>query len=135
MATRNLPRPFQFISPFFEEEDSWFPTMTFSQERGLSVWEDNNSVTVEAALPGLNSDDVDVSYHKGILRIKGESEQEEHDEKKTYYRKAMTNYSYSVAIPGKIDEAKEPEATFEKGVMKVTFAKSEIEQPKKIQIK
>lgn len=113
----------------------WFPKMHPQQESNLSLYEDQHTICVEAALPGLNSEDIDVTYEKGVLWIKGEKKELEEDKKKKFYRKATTEFSYHIHIPGEIDESKEIEATFKNGVMKVVFKKQEKSEPKKISVK
>jgi HSP20 family protein len=101
---------------------------------GLSVYEDDKHVFVEAAVPGVDPEKVEISYDKGILWIRGEQEQESKKERK-YYRKASTSFSYRLAVPGNIDENHEPEATYKHGVMKVVFNKIPESKPKKISVK
>ena len=100
---------------------------------GLTVSEDNNNVYVEAALPGIDVEDVEITFDKGILWIKAEKKEE--DKNKKYYRKASSSFSYRVAVPGNLDERREPEASYENGIMKITFPKAEKSIPKKINIK
>lgn len=101
---------------------------------GLTVSEDAKSVYVEAAMPGVDPKDIDVSFEKGVLWMKGSAKHEEKDGKK-YYRKASEEFSYRVAIPGEVDWNTEPVATCKNGMMTVTFAKSPKAQPKKIAVK
>ena len=119
-------------SRFFDwDEDE----LTQSSPSGLSVSEDDKNVYIEAALPGINPEDVEITFDKGMLWIKGESKQEEKDESKKYFRKATNSFSYRVAVPGEIDMSKDPVAESEHGVMKITFAKHPEVQPKKISVK
>ncbi len=127
--------PFQLLAPLFEREDEWLiPKLSFTQDQGLTVAEDANHVTVEASLPGLDSENIEVTYQKGILWIKGSKAEEKGDKEKKYYHKASSSFSYSVRIPGRINETKEPQATFKNGVMKVVFTKAESETPRRITV-
>lgn len=101
---------------------------------GLSVYEDEKNVYVEAAVPGINPKDIDVTFEKGVLWIKGETKEEERKGKK-YYRKASSTFSYRVAVPGDVDWKTEPSASARNGMMTVTFMKSPKAQPKKINVK
>jgi HSP20 family protein len=114
------------------ENEKWEP-MSLDENSGLSVYEDKNKITVEAAMPGLSAENIEITFEKGILWIKGEKESEE--EGKKYYNKASTSFSYRVFVPGNIDEKKEPEAEYKDGIMKVTFLKKKEAEPKKIKIK
>lgn len=118
----------------FSDAD-WFPKGTLNEESHLSVYEDEGSICVEAALPGLKAQDVEVTYDKGVLWIRGEKKEEEKDKKKKFYRKASSQFSYNVMVPGDVDESKEPEASFKDGIMKVTFKKKEKKAPKKIEVR
>jgi len=125
----------RFPFSIFEEgeEEGWM--QDFSEPSGLSVSEDDNNVYIEAAVPGLKPDDIEMTFDKGILWIKGEKKEESENKNKKFYRKAMGTFSYRIAIPGNIDEAKLPEATCTHGVIRIVFPKTKLAQPKKIPIK
>jgi HSP20 family protein len=99
----------------------------------VSLSEDKEHVFVEAALPGLKESEIEVTFEKGILWIRGEKKEEE-DNKKYHYR-ASRSYSYHIALPETIDTKKEINAKYEKGILHVTFDKAEGEVAKKITIK
>lgn len=134
---KHLPGHFHLWDPFsllrtpsfFEEDDLAF----FNEKTGLTLSEDEKNIYVEAALPGLDADDIEVSYDKGVLWIKGEKEKKE--DSKKYYQKASSAFSYRINIPGDADETKEIDAEYKDGVMKITFAKKNQSMPKKINIK
>ena len=119
-------------SSLLTDDDFFSPDTTHSD---LSVSEDDKNVFVEANMPGLDSDDIEVTYHKGQLWLRGSKKEEEKDKKRKYYRYASSSFSYRLAVPGNIDEKSEPDAEYKNGVMKVTFKKMAEEQPKKITIK
>ena len=134
MALDLVPSRFwSFPTRWFDMDEDEM-SLTATSPSGLSISEDDKNVYVEAALPGLKSEEVEVTFDKGVLWIKGESKQEEKEEKK-YYRKATRSFSYRVAVPGEVDMNKEPEATMENGVMTVAFPKHPKSQPKKISVK
>lgn len=138
MTTNLIPRrllsfPNFSLPDFWDEDEKWLTSP--STQSGLSIYEDDNKVYVEAAVPGIDPKNVDVTFQDGYLWIRGETKEEEEDKKKKYYRKASRSFSYRVAVPGEVDESKEPEATYKHGVMTIAFAKSPKAQPKKIQVK
>jgi len=138
MTTSLIPRrllsfPSLSLPDFWDEDEEWLTSP--STQGGLSVYEDKNKVYIEAAVPGIDPKNVDVTFQDGYLWIRGETKEEEEDKKKKYYRKASRSFSYRVAVPGDVDESKEPEATYKYGVMTIAFAKSPKAQPKKIQVK
>ena len=115
-------------------EDDW-DLQDFSSPTGLSVSEDDQHVYVEAALPGIRPEEIDMVFEKGVLWIKAEKRDEAEDKKKKYYRKALNTFSYQIAVPGDIDEAKQPEAICKHGVLQVIFSKKTSGPSKKIPIK
>jgi len=137
MARELIPR--NFLENFWDFDDdllSFFDSRSMgSISSGLSVSEDDKHVYVEAAVPGVEPDKIEVSYDKGALWIRGQQEQEKEDKNRKYYRKASSSFSYRLAVPGNIDEKKDPEATYKNGVMKITFDKIPETQPKKIAVR
>jgi len=138
MTTSLIPRkllsfPSFSLPDFWDEGEEWLTSPSI--QSGLSVYEDENKVCVEAAVPGIDPKNVDVTFQDGYVWIRGETKKEEEDKKKKYYRKASSSFSYRVAVPGDVDDTKEPEATYKHGVMTIAFAKSPKAQPKKIQVK
>jgi len=105
-------------------------------QRGLNVYETEDDIIVEAQVPGIPEDKIEVTAEGGVVRIKGEVEEKEEDEKgKKYYRKeARRSFYYSTAVPsrGQWDKAK---AEVENGMVRVIIPKAEEEKPKKIEIR
>src|ERR1700722_7347174 len=111
------------FSLFDEEEEGWL--QEFSDASGLSVSEDEKNVYVEAALPGIKPDEIEMTFDKGVLWIKAEKKEEEKDRGKKFYRKAVSSFSYRIAVPGNIDEGKQPDAGCKNGVLRVVFPKTQ----------
>lgn len=122
--------PFSLLE---EEDEEWMEN--FSEPSGLSVSEDETHVYIEAAVPGLKPEEIEMTFDKGILWIKGEKKEDTEDKNKKFYRKALHAFSYRIAVPGNIDEAKHPEALCKNGILQVTFSKTTKTTPKKISIK
>lgn len=118
------------LPAWVEDIEDMLPTANMIN--GLSISEDEKNVYVEAAMPGLEAEDIDVTFQKGLLTIKGERKEEEKG--KTYQRKATSSFLYRVT-PGDVNTTTEPEANFSNGMMKVSFAKSPEAKPMKIEVK
>lgn len=131
IPSRLLSFPSFRMPSFWNDEDDWLTTP--STPSGLSVSEDEKNVYVEAAVPGIEPKDVEITFQDGYLWIRGETKEE--DKARKYYRESSRSFSYRVAVPGDIDDSVEPEATSKNGVMTVIFVKSPKTTPKKIQIK
>lgn len=136
MALDLIPKrllSFPTFPSFWDEDEDWL-TMP-STQTGLSISEDEKNVYVEAALPGIDPNNIEVTYQDGYVWVHGEIKEEEKDKKRKYYRQSAQSFSYRVAIPGDVDPNVEPEATYKNGMMIIAFAKSPASQPKRIKIK
>ena len=136
MALSLVPKKllsFPTLPDFWDEDESWLTLP--STQSGLSVSEDDKNVYIEAAVPGIDPQDVEITFQDDYLWIRGETKKEEKDKKRKYYRKATQSFSYRVAVPGNTDPNKEPEATYKNGMMTITFAKSPKARPKRIKVK
>jgi len=102
----------------------------------LNLWEENDSLYLEAELPGLELADLEI-YVTGHnqFTIKGERKQPE-IEKGVQHRqeRAFGKFTRSITLPYAVDESK-VDAHFESGVLKVRLPKHEAAMPRKIAIK
>jgi len=110
----------------FAEE--WLPSVDISETK--------DDFIVKAELPGLEAKDVNVSISGDLLIIKGEKkkEEEEKDEHHHYVERYSGSFQRVFQLPTAVKGDK-VEATFEKGVLKVTLPKVEEAKKKKIEIK
>ncbi len=116
----------------FDDESDWASILPSS---GLTVSKDEKNVFIEAAMPGVEPDNIEVTVDKGMLWVRGTAQETEQDKNKKFYRKASSSFSYRVSVPGKIDESQEPDVVYKNGVLKVTFNKLAEVQPKKLNIR
>lgn len=129
-----LPRSYfriPTLPTLWEDDEDW--TAVTNWPNGLSISEDDKNIYVQAAVPGVDPKDIEVTVDHGVVWIKGESKEEETNKK--FYRKAARSFSYRVAVPGDINPNADPEARVKNGVMTVIFTKSPKAQPKKISVK
>lgn len=106
------------------------------ESTGLTITEDNDKIYVEASLPGLSRDDIQIDLdNNNILWIRGEKKEEKSDKNLKIHRKAVSSFSYRVQLPGLTSETQEPQAVLKNGVMKITFEKAQKNKSKKIDIK
>jgi HSP20 family protein len=102
----------------------------------VNVWEDSDTVFVEAELPGLDLKDLEIYVTGGNqLTIKGERKQPAPD-KGVWHRqeRGFGAFSRSLTLPFNVD-ADRVEARFENGVLQVKLAKHESAKPRKITVK
>ena len=134
MSYSIVPRR-MWMNRFFDDDWGDEELIPFSAGSGLSIYEDKDNIFVEAAVPGIKPEDVEITFDKGNLWINGKMVETEEDKEKKFYQKSSSSFSYRVTVPGHLDASKEPIAECENGVMKITFAKSPETKPKKITIK
>jgi HSP20 family protein len=101
----------------------------------VDVYESNGNLVVNADLPGLKPEDVDISLSDNRLTIKGEFQTEDEGERgNVYYQeRRYGKFERSFALPTGID-TDAIDAEFEDGVLTVTLPKPEEARPKKIPI-
>ncbi len=102
----------------------------------VDVKETDKAIEIEAELPGVEEKDVQVTLEDKVLTIKGEKKAEKEETKKDYYscERSYGSFLRSFELPANVDAGK-VDATFSKGVLKVTVPKVVAAQPKKIEVK
>jgi HSP20 family protein len=102
----------------------------------LNVWEDKENLFVEAELPGMHLDKLEIYVSEGNhLTLKGERQPQE-PERGTWHRqeRGFGKFSRTVTLPVVVD-ADRVEARFEHGVLKITLPKSAAAKPRQITVK
>lgn len=120
---------------FFDDED-FFSWPTISEDKGLNIYETDQNLVVEASIPGIPEDKVDVTVEGNVLNIVAKHQETEEDQKKkkTVYKSTRSSsFNYSTSLPRLVDGNKAV-AEISNGVVTVTIPKSEAEKPKKISV-
>ena len=103
--------------------------LTREESAGFSpaadVSEDDKNILIEMDLPGMNKQDISISYKDDILTVKG-TRKIETDESQHYIRKErqVGLFSRSFPVPGGV-ESGAIKATFKEGVLTITLPKAE----------
>jgi HSP20 family protein len=102
----------------------------------LDVIENNDEFVVKASLPGIDPDDLEITYSDNTLTIRGETKIEQDIEESRYHlrERRYGRFSRSVSLPSKIDSEK-IEAEFSNGVLSLHLPKTEEVKPKRITVK
>lgn len=132
MTRHILPwTPTHELDRFFD--DSWFGE---GFAPALDVYQDKDNVIVEAAVIGINPEDVEVTVENDVLTITGKTEDRQEVKREDYYRKEIRSgaFSRSVILPMRV-EGDKAEAHYNKGVLKVVIPKAEEVKPKRIAVK
>jgi HSP20 family protein len=100
------------------------------------ISETSKEYLIKAELPAVKKEEVDVSVHDGVITIKGERriETSNDDEKQHRVESFRGNFSRSFSLPADVDESA-ISAESKDGVLQVHLPKTEVKQPKPIEIK
>ena len=101
----------------------------------LDVTTDADSLTIEAALPGVSPDDVDITVENGTVTISGKTASERSGDEGSYLVQEIRrgSFSRSVSLPTGLEPDK-ASATFEHGVLRLSIPKAEQVKPRQIRI-
>ncbi len=102
----------------------------------LDVVEDENDYIVKASLPGVKPDDLDITYNKGMLTIKGEVKDESDTTKGEYHlrERRYGTFSRSISLPTTV-KPEDIQADFKDGILTLKLPKAEEVKPKRIAVK
>lgn len=101
----------------------------------LDVTTSEDAVTIEAALPGIRPEDVDITVENGTVRISGKTADERKAEEGSYVLQEIRRGSFSrtVTLPNGLEPDKAT-ATFEHGILRLEIPKAEQLKPRQIKI-
>ena len=101
----------------------------------MDVRETDERFEVTVDLPGIEPDDVSVTFEDGVLTISGKREISSDRSDETFHRieRSYGSFARSLRLPRTADGEK-IEASFDKGVLTVTVPKAEIAKPRTIEV-
>lgn len=102
----------------------------------IDVHQDADWIVVEAALPGVKPEDVDISITGQTLTIRGEAKADERIERDQYlYRERRYGaFHRQLQLPVRV-EGERAEADFEDGVLNLRIPKADEVKPRRIEVK
>lgn len=122
----------------FDLEPLWRRGAVWSAAPAADIVEGETAYELSVELPGMDEKNIDVKLVDGTLTIKGEKQEDKEEKKKDYFlrERHFGSFQRSFGIPEGVDVNK-IEATFKKGVLKLTLPKKpEAQKPaKKIEVK
>jgi HSP20 family protein len=127
----------RLVSDFFGASRARAPQRWSAGAQGfpaLNVWEEGDALYAEAEVPGMKSDQIDISVVERDLTIRGRRG-EEPREGAAYHRqeRGTGEFNRVLRLPVEVDAAK-VEATLTDGVLLIKLPKAESAKPKKIQV-
>jgi len=122
---------------------NFFETMRGGEEvsnRGwlpaVDVRETDDGLTLFVELPGIKSEDVDITVEDRTLTVRGERKFEQDVERENYHRieRAYGTFTRTFTLPANV-RADEVKASFADGVLTIDLPKAEESKPRKVAIK
>ena len=100
----------------------------------VDVHETRDAYLVQAELPGVTREQIDITLENNVLRLSGERKFER-EENTSYHRleRPYGAFTRSFALPSQVD-AERIQASFQDGVLTITVPKVEQAKPRKISI-
>ncbi len=101
----------------------------------MNVWSSQDGLIIDAELPGVHPDDVEISVLGDELTLRGRINTFPFREGETLHRQERPsgNFNRSLQLPFRADTTR-VNAAFKDGILRVNIPRSEEEKPKKIMI-
>ncbi len=101
----------------------------------LDVYEDEHTLILKLDMPGVNEEDLDVQLENHTLTVKGERKFEKEEKEENFHRieRRYGSFLRTFRVPNTVD-SEHVDAQYEKGVLKLSFAKRAEAKPKQIKI-
>jgi HSP20 family protein len=128
---RSLTEPFRDMDRLFDQLFKPFNGST-GWAAPMAVWEDESQVYVEAEVPGVSQDAIDVTVHNGQLHISCERRAPE-GRQFAYNERQYGRFERRLSLPDTVD-TDSIKAEMRDGILSVTLAKTPQAQPRKIAI-
>jgi HSP20 family protein len=111
---RGFPAPRRFARAWTPE--GWFPD--------IDVFEREGKLVLRADLPGVKSEDIDVTVEGDLLTVAGKREEEKEVKEENYYcsERSFGEFSRTIRMPEGVT-AESVEAAYADGVLEVTVPK------------
>jgi HSP20 family protein len=142
-SRRNLYNPVHPLSQIHSEINRTFerffenPIWNESMPKmpAINMKDEGNQYVIEAEMPGLRDEDVEIEVHGGQLTIKGEQKQESKKEGEHMYieERSYGSFYRTVTLPqdANLDHIT---ADYENGLLIITIPKDPEKEPKRIKI-
>ncbi len=122
--------PFTWVEDLFEDLPFTFrplfaPVRTRALMPAVDVYETDDSVVVEADLPGIRKEDIELSVLENRLTISGSMRREREVSGEGYYRRERQRgrFERTITLPVEV-QAEKAKATFVDGVLTITIPKA-----------
>jgi len=126
-----------FLSRRWPRLMDWnMPTLQEISFPRVDILDHDNDIEVQAALPGVKKEDLEVSVTNQTITIRScTKEEKKTEEKGKYFRREISRgeFQRTLSLPDNVDGDK-AKASFKDGILKVTVPKTEKSKRKNIEI-
>ena len=110
-----------------EIEPSFYPP--------INAWEEGDTLRIEAEIPGVRLEEVEVSFDNGELTLKGEKKFDGNSSATLHRRERLYgSFTRTLKLPWEVT-ADQISAELKDGVLTVTLPKAEAAKPRKVAVK
>jgi len=122
-----------FRESYPEGREEALTTSTFAPP--VDVYEDEHSITLKIEVPGIDEKDIDVRLENNTLTVHGERKFEKEEKEENFHRieRRYGSFVRTFKLPNTVD-AEKVEASYDKGILKVTLAKRAEAKPRQIKV-
>lgn len=99
----------------------------------VAIWEETDRTLIEADMPGVNKDALEITVEKGVLRISGERKQPEGERNYLYNGLQYGRFERTFRLPEWADP-NSIQAELKDGVLRLSLGRLPESQPKKIEV-
>ncbi|TSC65656.1 MAG: molecular chaperone (small heat shock protein) [Candidatus Berkelbacteria bacterium Gr01-1014_85] len=125
----------QAIEELMRWPDLWEEANSNLRHVAADIYETEESVVAEMALPGVKPEDIDINVTGDTLTVSGETKFETTESKRNYFQRQLRSgsFSQSLILPASV-QADKAMANFSHGMLKIEIPKAEAAKPKKIEV-
>ena len=131
-------KPFSDLDRFFEDDDWFLPVIPRwgAMKPAMDVYETEKDVIAEVSIPDFDPEKVEISVEDDVLKVSGKMDEKKEEKDKGYWRKEIRKGSFERMVRLPVAVKKDAmDATYEKGVLKITMPKAEAKPTSKVKIK
>ena len=130
--------PFQDLRRLQSEMNRVFQNATSAAVGGfpaVNVYANQDGIVITAELPGVSSEDLDVSIHRDTVTLRGER-RDEAEGARGYHRRERRQggFARTFGLPFQVDPDK-VEGEMRDGVLRLTLQRAEQDMPKRIRVR
>ncbi|MBZ5505588.1 MAG: Hsp20/alpha crystallin family protein [Acidobacteriia bacterium] len=137
MTTITRIDPFRELASFFQsfEPNGKDQLTAGSFVPPVDVYEDEQNLILKLEVPGVNEEDLNVSVENDTMTIQGERKFEKEEKEENFHRieRRYGSFLRTFKLPNTVD-AEKVEASYEKGILKITLAKRAEAKPRQIKV-